>query len=81
MNRKHSSGAAGTRASIRRKNLEIDQEKLDRLIALLGPATETDLVDRALSLLLFREESLAGWRTLSGRGHEIENIFDPHLDL
>jgi hypothetical protein len=70
-----------TRAAMRRKNLNVDQEKLDRLVALLGIGTETEVVDQALDLLLFQEEALAGLRTLSGRGHEIENLFDEHLDL
>lgn len=65
----------------RRKNLNVDQNKLDRLIALLGGGTESDVVDQALDLLLFREETIAGVRMLSGRGHEIENLYDEHLDL
>lgn len=72
---------ASTRAAMRRKNLNVDQEKLDRLVALLGAGTETDVVDQALDLLLFQEEALAGLRTFSGRGHEIENIYDEHFDL
>lgn len=72
---------AGTRPEMRRKNLNIDQAKLDRLVALLGSGTETEVVDQALDLLLFREEAMAGLRKLAGRGHEIENLFDPHLDL
>ncbi|HLM67951.1 MAG TPA: hypothetical protein VK358_10500 [Longimicrobium sp.] len=72
---------ASARATMRRKNLNVDQEKLDRLISLLGAGTETEVVDQALDLLLFQEEALAGLQKLSGRGHEIENIFDEHLDL
>lgn len=79
--RKRRGRPPGTRAAMRRKNLNVDQEKLDRLITLLGSGTETDVVDQALDLLLFQEEALAGLRTLSGRGHEIENIYDEHLDL
>jgi hypothetical protein len=72
---------ASTRPAMRRKNLNIDQEKLDRLVALLGSGTETEVVDQALDLLLFQEEAMAGLRKLAGRGDEIENLFDPHLDL
>lgn len=72
---------ASTRAAMRRKNLNVDQDKLDRLVALLGASTETDVVDQALDLLLFQEEALDGLRTFSGRGNEIENLFDEHLDL
>lgn len=69
------------RGAMRRKNLNIDQDKLDRLIVLLGTGTETEVVDQALDLLLFQEEALAGLKKFSGRGHEIENLFDEHLDL
>lgn len=64
-----------------RKHLSIDQEKLDRLAELLCPATEVEVVDQALDLLLQQAEAMAGLRKLHGRGHEIENLFDPHLDL
>ena len=43
-------------ATIRRKNLNIDQAKLDRVRELLGADTETEAVDQALSALLLREE-------------------------
>jgi hypothetical protein len=69
------------RSGMRRKNLNVDQEKLDRLITLMGAGTETEVVDQALDLLLFQEEAMAGLRKLAGRGHEIENLFDPDLDL
>jgi hypothetical protein len=72
---------ANSRPEIRRKNLNVDQAKLDRLISLLGSGTETEVVDQALDLLLFQEEAMAGLRKLAGRGHEIENLFDEHLDL
>jgi hypothetical protein len=72
---------ADPRPTIRRKNLNIDQQKLDRVVALLGASTETEAIDQALELLLVQEEALAGLRLLSGRGYEIENLFDEHLDL
>jgi hypothetical protein len=72
---------ANKRTGIRRKNLNVDQDKLDRLVSLLGAATETQVVDQALDLLLFQEEAMAGLRKMAGRGYEIENVFDPHLDL
>jgi hypothetical protein len=80
-NRKRRGRPASIRPGMRRKNLNVDQEKLDRLINLLGAGTETEVVDQALDLLLFQEEAMAGLRKLAGRGHEIENLFDPHLDL
>lgn len=66
---------------IRRKNLNLDQAKLDRAVELLGARTETDALDQALDLVIFHEEAVAGFRALAGRGHEIENLYDEHLDL
>jgi Arc/MetJ family transcription regulator len=60
---------------IRRKNLNIDQAKLDRVRKLLGADTETETVDQALSALLLREELIAGAREISGSGG-VENVFD-----
>ncbi|MBW3571575.1 MAG: hypothetical protein KY467_10755 [Gemmatimonadetes bacterium] len=79
--RKRRGRPASNRPGMRRKNLNVDQAKLDRLVALLGSGTETEVVDQALDLLLFQEEAMAGLRKLAGRGHEIENLFDEHLDL
>ena len=66
---------------IRRKNLNLDQAKLDRAVELLGARTETDALDQALDLVIFHEEAVAGLRALAGRGLEIENLYDEHLEL
>lgn len=63
------------RANIRRKNLNIDQAKLDEVRKLLGVSTETEAVDQALSLLLMREEVSAGIRRIAGTGG-IRNVFE-----
>jgi hypothetical protein len=64
-----------SKSNIRRKNLNIDQEKLDRARSLLGAETETETVDRALSALLLREELIAGVREVAGSGG-VENVFE-----
>lgn len=64
-----------SRSNIRRKNLNIDQAKLDRARMLLGADTETETVDQALSALLLREELIAGVRAIAGSGG-VENVFD-----
>ncbi|MFC1575390.1 hypothetical protein ACFL5A_01925 [Gemmatimonadota bacterium] len=64
-----------SRPDIRRKNLNIDQAKLDRARTLLGAETETETVDQALSVLLLREELIAGVREVAGSGG-VENVFD-----
>lgn len=72
------SKAKGRRAApirdVRRKNLNIDQGKLDRVRELLGANTETEAVDEALSALLLREELVAGVRAIAGTGG-VENVF------
>ena len=68
-----------SKATIRRKNLNIDQAKLDRVRELLGADTETDAVDQALSALLLREELIAGVRRVAGSGG-VENVFDGDVD-
>lgn len=67
---------AGTRRSrqtrrppeIRRKNVNVDQTKLDRVRELLGSSTETEAIDQALSMLLFKEELVAGIAEIGGTG-------------
>ena len=68
-----------SKATIRRKNLNIDQAKLDRVRELLGADTETDAVDQALSALLLREELIAGVRRIAGSGG-VENVFDADVE-
>jgi hypothetical protein len=66
-------------ATVRRKNLNIDQAKLDRVRELLGADTETEAVDLALSALLLREELIAGVRRVAGSGG-VENVFDGDVE-
>ncbi len=54
--------------SIRRKNLNIDQSKLDRVRDVLGAQTETEAIDQALDLVLFRDELIEGIRRIGGTG-------------
>ena len=49
----------GGESRIRRKNLNIDQDKLDRVVEILGADSETDAIDRLLDEALFRQELLA----------------------
>ena len=56
----------------RRKNIFIDQRRMDRVKALLRAETETETVDRALALAedlaAFEAEVDRGLTTLVGRG-------------
>ena len=51
---------ATVRRVIRRKNMLIDQRKLDAAKAALGAQTETAAVDAALDLVVFRAEVFRG---------------------
>lgn len=64
---------------IRRKNVNIDQSKLDRVRALLDAPSETDAIDQALSMLLLREELVAGIERIAGTGG-VEPVFEEDRD-
>jgi hypothetical protein len=51
-----------------RKNMQMDQRKLDAARAVLGTATETDTVDAALDAVAFRHELIAGIRKVRVAG-------------
>ncbi len=59
---------ANTRRVIRRKNMLIDQRKLDAAKAALGVQTETAAVDAALDLVVFRAEVFRGLDALVAVG-------------
>jgi hypothetical protein len=68
------------KTALRRKNVILDQRKIDRARKALGVATETEAVSRALDavadLARFRAEIEAGFRGLVGRGR-FEDPFPP----
>ena len=59
-------------ASLRRKNIVLDQKKIDRVKRIFGAATETEAIDRALDqaadLAAFRRELDLGFKELLGKG-------------
>jgi Arc/MetJ family transcription regulator len=61
---------------IRRKNLNIDQDKLDRVVEITGAATETEAVDQALAMMLFRQELLASLDDIPRGEGELVNYFE-----
>ncbi|MEX1182069.1 MAG: hypothetical protein WEF86_02465 [Gemmatimonadota bacterium] len=63
-------------SEIRRKNVNIDQVKLDRVRALLGSSSETEAIDQALDALLFREDLIDGIAALSGIGGVVDAYED-----
>jgi hypothetical protein len=62
--------AVADKSSLKRKNLILDQRKIDRAKEILGAATETEAIhfalDEVLELARFREET--GLRALLGHG-------------
>ena len=64
---------------IRRKNLNIDQSKLDRAKEVLGVSTETEAVDTALDNVLFAHEVRSGLEKLAGS--PIEPVFATDQEL
>jgi hypothetical protein len=59
---------AVTRPLMNRKNMLMDQRKLDAAKAALGAATETETVDAALDLVAFRAEVFRGLDELAAAG-------------
>ena len=59
---------AKTRPIMKRKNMLIDQRKLDAAKAALGAETETAAVDAALDLVAFRTEVFHGLDKLAAAG-------------
>ncbi|MBM3278647.1 MAG: hypothetical protein FJY95_11295 [Candidatus Handelsmanbacteria bacterium] len=66
---------ASAKPALRRKNLNIDQKKLNLVHSILGARTETEAVDQALDIVLFRQELVRGIRRIAGSGG-VENVFD-----
>jgi hypothetical protein len=59
---------------IRRKNMNMDQDKLDRLVEILGAATEAEVIERLMDEALLRHELVEGVRRVAGKGG-VENYF------
>lgn len=63
-------------ARIRRKNLNIDQDKLDRIVEILGADSETDAIDQLLDDALLRQELLASLHNIPRGEGELVNYFE-----
>ncbi len=72
-----STGANAARAAEeqpRKKNLRLHQSKIDEAKAILGTTTETETIETALDLVIFRKELVEGVRAM--RGANLTNLFD-----
>lgn len=54
--------------TLKRKNMLMDQRKLDAVKAALGASTETEAVDAALDLVVFRAEVFESLDRLAATG-------------
>lgn len=57
-----------TTASVRHKHIRTDQRKLDKARNVLAARTETEAVDRALSLVVSEADIDAALRQTAGKG-------------
>jgi hypothetical protein len=62
------------RSSVKRKNYYLDERKIRRVRAMLGVRTETEAIDAALNLIVFRGEILKSLEKVAGKGG-VEKIF------
>jgi len=63
------------RAGWVRKNVLMDQRKLDIVRRALGVATETEAIDQALDFVAFREELATGFAAVRRSGG-VEDVLD-----
>lgn len=55
-------------ASVRHKHIRIDQAKLDKARKVLSAATETEALDRALTLVVSEADIDTALRQVAGKG-------------
>ena len=62
------------KTNLKRKNYYLDEKKIRRVQAILGARTETEAIDAALNLVVFRREILKSLEKVAGKGG-VEKIF------
>ncbi len=62
------------KTAVKRKNYYLDELKIRRVKKILGAKTETETINRALDLVLFRTEIRASLKKAANTG-EIERVF------
>lgn len=62
------------KANVKRKNYYLDQDKILRAKSILGAKTETEAIDAALDLVVFRKEILKSLEKVAGKGG-VEKVF------
>ena len=59
-----------------KKNIRLHQSKIDAARKILGTETETETIEQALDLVVFRQELVDGIRAMQGAN--LVNYFDEH---
>lgn len=62
------------KANLKRKNYYLDENKILKAKRILGAKTETEVIDAALDLVVFRREILKSLEKVAGKGG-VERIF------
>jgi hypothetical protein len=65
---------ADMKANLKRKNYYLDERKIRRVRTILGAKTETEAIDAALNLVVFRKQILKSLQKVAGKGG-VEKIF------
>ena len=60
--------------NLKRKNYYLDENKIRRVKRVLGAKTETEAIDTALDLVIFRKEILKSLEKVAGKGG-VEKVF------
>src|SRR5918992_531290 len=67
-------GGAMKTSSLRHKHVQLDQRKLNRALRILGARTETEALDRALSVVVSEDKIDTALRKARGKGR-IRKVF------
>jgi len=62
------------RKNLKRKNYYLDENKIHRAKVILGARTETEAIEGALDLVVFRREILESLEKVAGKGG-VEKVF------
>ena len=62
------------KTNLKRKNYYLDENKIRRVRTILGVKTETEAIDAALNLVVFRKEILKSLEKVAGKGG-VEKVF------
>jgi hypothetical protein len=62
------------KANMKRKNYYLDETKIRRVRTILGAKTETEAIDTALNLIVFKKNILKSLEKVAGKGG-VEKIF------